>query len=75
MPFSVGFLPALTGCLTGLGEFALINLRLINKTFENCRIYGPVVTTLKKDVLMSYCDFDAPIDSIFISTTNKLVMY
>jgi hypothetical protein len=55
-----------------LGQFALVNTELANKTFENCRIHGPIVLLVLQSNI-THCSFDADIDSTFITTTNLTV--
>ena len=56
-----------------LGELALVSSGLVNKTFEDCRIYGPVVIYPKEPFTLIYCNFNADSNSVFIATTNESV--
>ena len=46
---------------------------LKNKTFENCRIIGPVIFVLQNNVTITHCSFEGDLESMFIVTTNKKV--
>lgn len=55
-----------------LGEFGLVNARLVDRTFENCRIHGPIVVFAQNTTATS-CSFSGNEETTFIVTTNRSV--
>ncbi len=55
-----------------LGEFGLVSEILVDKTFDHCRIHGPVVLHID-GITMTLCIFKGDAESTLITTTNKRV--
>ena len=55
-----------------LGEFGLVNQLLADKTFDNCRIHGPIVLYVITGSILS-CIFNGDRESMFIVTSNQRV--
>lgn len=56
-----------------LGDFGLVRQLLADKTFDHCRIHGPVVIYLIKSVTITSCEFGGDPEAIFIVTANQRV--
>jgi len=54
-----------------LGEFGSTNSLLSGKTFDHCRLHGPIVVAILHDVKMTMSSFSGDSESIFIVTSNK----
>ena len=57
-----------------LGDFGLVSQLLADKTFDHCRIHGPVVVHLVGGTTITSCSFDGDLESTFIVATNQRVV-
>jgi len=57
-----------------LGELGLVNTTLSDKTFENCRIHGPIIIGISNSITLVSCEFDGDPDITFIVTSNERVL-
>ena len=56
-----------------MGEFGLVNPQLTGKTFEDCRLHGPIVIGIGNEFTMTYCSFTGSPETHLIVTTNEYV--
>lgn len=56
-----------------LGDFGLVSQLLVDKTFDHCRIHGPVVIYLTHSNTVTACIFNGDPEAMLIVTTSQKV--